>query len=188
VDQNAMSRLKAGEDLALNEIMLRWQKPLTNFIFRSIGNEQESLDLAQQTFVRLYESRYRYQPMARFSTYLFTIAVNLCRNYRRWYYRHPTVSLQQESQQDERLYELVREPRDPQALPSESAVCSEVSDKVKAAVLALPEDLKEAVLLFEYQDLSYDEISKIVNCSPKAVETRLYRARNILKETLRALL
>lgn len=183
VDADSMLRLKNGEDLALNEIMLRWQQPLINFIYRSIGNEQEAIDIAQQTFVRLYESRHRYQPSAKLSTYLFSIALNLCRNHRRWLSRHPTISIQDKNNDNEENGKD-REISDQRSIPSHNAINDEISDKVKEAVLSLPNDLKEAILLFEYEDLSYDEIGKIVKCSPKAVETRLYRARKILKEKL----
>lgn len=92
-DRDAMLRLKDGDDLALNELMTRWQLPLVAFIQRYIGNPTEALDLAQETFVRVYESRRRYKPTAKFSTWLFTIASNLCRNFFRWQGRHPAVSL-----------------------------------------------------------------------------------------------
>src|SRR5437016_675884 len=88
-----MLRLKGGDDLALNELMGRWQNPLVSFILRYVGNEQDALDLAQESFVHVYESRNRYRPTAKFSTWLFTIASNLCRNLTRWRERHPTVPL-----------------------------------------------------------------------------------------------
>src|SRR5258707_12718365 len=79
-----MLRLKNGEDWILNELMTRWQQPLVAFIYRYIGRETEALDLAQETFVRVYATRHRYAVRGKFSTWLFTIAVNLCRNYLRW--------------------------------------------------------------------------------------------------------
>jgi RNA polymerase sigma factor (sigma-70 family) len=92
-DLELMQRLKTGDDLALNELMSGWQTPLVGFILRYTGNEQDALDLAQETFVRVYESRHRYQPTAKFSTWLLTIAINLCRNLARWRDRHPSVAL-----------------------------------------------------------------------------------------------
>src|SRR5258707_5926570 len=83
-DAELMLRLKNGEDWILNELMTRWQQPLVAFIYRYIGHQTEALDLAQETFVRVYETRRRYAVRGKFSTWLFAIAANLCRNYLRW--------------------------------------------------------------------------------------------------------
>src|SRR4030095_16121993 len=100
-DIKAMLRLRGGEDLALGELMQRWQEPLVSFIYRYTGNKEDALDLAQETFARVYESRIRYQPTAKFSTWLFKIAANLCRNHARWQERHPTVALHHSRDGDE---------------------------------------------------------------------------------------
>src|SRR5258708_13875193 len=83
-DAELMLRLKSGEDSILNELMIRWQQPLVAFIYRYIRHETDALDLAQQTFVWVYETRHRYTVQAKFSTWLFSIAANLCRNHLRW--------------------------------------------------------------------------------------------------------
>ena len=181
-DIQTMLRLKGGDDLALNELMGRWQKPLTAFLLRSTGNEQDALDLAQETFARIYESRARYQPAAKFSTWLFTIATNLSRNLARWRERHPTVSLDHSAAADApTVGESLPAPGDS---PSDSAARADLASAVREAIQALPHDLRTAVLLFEYQELGYEEIAGTLGCSPKAVETRLYRARKILREAL----
>src|SRR5258708_31193449 len=90
-DAELMLRLKNGEDWILNELMTRWQQPLVAFIYRYIGRETEALDLAQKTFVRVYATRHRYAVRGKFSTWLFTIAANLCRNYLRWRQRRVVV-------------------------------------------------------------------------------------------------
>lgn len=181
-DGDAMLRLQKGDDLALNEIMERWQQPLANYIFRFIGDQQEAIDLTQQTFVKVYESRLRYKPTAKFSTWLFSIATNLCRNFIRWRKRHPTESIEEakEALPNSKLAHLPSET----GSPSDHALSNETSNAVREAISTLPEDLREAILLFEYQDLSYQEIARISECSPKAVETRLYRAREILRKKL----
>lgn len=182
-DIQTMLRLKGGEDLALNELMQRWQKPLVAFILRYTGNEQDALDLAQETFVRVFESRDRYEPQSKFSTWLFTIATNLCRNLARWRGRHPAVSLDRSADADTpTLGESLPAPGDS---PSDNAERHDLACAVREAIQALPHDLRSTVLLFEYQELGYDEIASALNCTPKAVETRLYRARQILREALR---
>jgi len=176
-----MCRLQSGEESALNELMNRWQQPLVGFICRYVGNEADALDLAQETFVRVYESRHRYKQTAKFSTWLFTIATNLCRNLFRWQKRHPTVTLDGETQDSVPLIETLAATDDH---PFTLADRKELAAAVRDSIQALPHDLRTTLLLFEYEDLSYEEIAVILECSMKAVETRLYRARNILRDKL----
>lgn len=175
-----MARLQNGDDLALNALMDRWQTPLATFLFRYTGNEATAIDLAQETFVRVYENRHLYRG-GLFSAWLFSIATNLCKNHVRWKARHPTVSLDEEPD--------VAHPEgsplpsaDPS--PSEHAAAVELATAVRDAIQDLPHDLKTVTLLFEYQDQSYSEIASALECTPKTVETRLYRARQILREKL----
>lgn len=186
-DDNAalMLRLQAGEDTALNELMTRWQTPLVSFIYRYIGNQADALDLAQETFVRVFESRHRYKAKAKFSTWLFTIASNLCRNYIRWQQRHPTIALNREGAEGG-LTDITASLPSADKSPAEHAQDQEAAAAVKREIQNLPHDLRTAVLLFEYEDLSHQEISRILRCSAKAVETRLYRARNMLRRALMA--
>jgi RNA polymerase sigma-70 factor (ECF subfamily) len=183
-DENAeiMLRLKGGEDSALNELMRRWQTPLVAFLLRYVGNQEDALDLAQETFVRVYESRQRYQPTAKFSAWLFAIATNLARNLARWRQRHPAVPLDAADDDDKPgLGSVIPAPGDS---PADTAERSDLANAVREHVQNLPHDLKTVVLLFEYQDLGYEEIAATLGCTPKAVETRLYRARQILRESL----
>lgn len=177
-----MLRLKDGDDLALKELMSRWQTPLVSFILRYTGNNTDALDLAQETFVHVFESRARYRPNAKFSTWLFAIASNLCRNLARWRERHPTVSLDAPTHDDSvSLGSTI-----PAVIesPSDSAERNDLASAVRQHIHDLPHDLKTAIILFEYDGLSHEEIGKILGCSPKAVETRLYRARKLLREVL----
>ena len=180
-DGALMRRLQIGEESALNELMNRWQQPLVRFICRYVGNEADAADLAQETFVRVYESRYRYHPASKFSSWLFTIASNLCRNLSRWQKRHPTVPLELSSQDSTSLSEILPAKEDH---PAASAERKELAAIVRASIQALPHDLRTTLILFEYEDLSYDEIATVLDCSSKAVETRLYRARTILRNKL----
>ena len=181
-DVECMARLKSGEDAALNELMARWQQPLVSFILRYTGNASDALDLAQETFIRVHESRDRYEPRSKFSTWLFTIATNLCRNLARWRDRHPTVPLSAPEDDDQSGIEnTVPAPGDS---PADSAERDDLASAVREHIQKLPHDLKTVVLLFEYQELGYDEIAATLGCSAKAVETRLYRARQFLRESL----
>jgi RNA polymerase sigma-70 factor (ECF subfamily) len=185
VDSSAMRRLREGEDLALNEIMERWQKRVTTYLSRLTGSEIVAIDLAQETFVRVYQSRNRYRPAGKFSTWLFAIASNLARKRFRWLKRHPTASLNDADKAERALSERVAA----DALnPRELVEKAEQAKAVRDAVMSLPDDLREAVVLFEYEDMSYEQISAITGSSRKAVETRLYRARAILRKWLKRLL
>ena len=177
-----MLRLKGGDDLALNELMSRWQTPLVSFILRYTGNREDALDLAQETFVRVFEHRASYEPRSKFSTWLFTIAANLCRNQARWRERHPTVTLHSTGEDNDDALEQTLSSTG--GTPCDNADREDLASAVREAIQTLPHDLRAVVLLFEYQEQGYQEIAGALGCSPKAVETRIYRARQILREKL----
>ncbi len=188
-DVELMLDLQNGNDGALSELIQRWQAPLQSFIYRYVLNHADAADLTQEAFVKVYQNRRRYLPKAKFSTWLFAIATNLCRNRVRWRRRHPSVPL--ESPREEGGEPVVREEwlEDQSAVhPAAAAGEVDAADAVKEAINALPHDLKTAILLFQFEDLSYQEIADVLGCSPKAVETRLYRARAQLKKKLSWLL
>jgi len=171
----AMRRLADGDDLALNGIMERWRDRVTAHLFRMTGSRSTALDLAQETFVRLYQTRGKYRPRdtARpFSTWLFGIAANLGRNHLRWKGRHPTTPLE------------AAEEASAEGRPDSDAVFREREGAVRVAISTLPQDLREALLLSEYEDLSQAAIANIAGCSVKAVERRLSRARELLRKEL----
>jgi RNA polymerase sigma-70 factor (ECF subfamily) len=180
-DAELMLRLKSGEDSILNELMTRWQQPLVAFIYRYIRHETDALDLAQETFVRVYETRHRYTVQAKFSTWLFSIAANLCRNHLRWRQRRREPVPESRDTEDAELAERVQSLDD---APDQAAMRSESISLIKVAIDKLPHDLKTAILLYEYQSLPYAEISSVLGCSIKAVEMKLYRARQLLRERL----
>jgi RNA polymerase sigma-70 factor (ECF subfamily) len=180
-DAELMLRLKHGEDWILNELMTRWQQPLVAFIHRYIGRETEAFDLAQETFVRVYETRHRYAVRGKFSTWLFTIAANLCRNYLRWRLRRGESAPENWNTKDAKSAESLQSLDDS---PDQAAMRSESISLIRAVIDKLPHDLKTVILLYEYQSLSYAEISSVLGCSVKAVEMKLYRARQLLRERL----
>ncbi len=176
-DLEAMKRLAEGDDLALSGIMQRWKDKVAAFLYRMTGSAEVAADLAQETFVRLYQSRARYQPTAAFPTYLFRIAANLGRNHARWRTRHPTVSI-------EDCTTALQQMPGHDASPDEAAQQRETTLRIEKAITSLPVDLREALHLFTYQEMSQHEIAQTLGCSIKAVETRIYRARQMLKELL----
>lgn len=177
-DISLMQQLASGEDLALNELMARWRERVAAFLLRMVGDHATAMDLTQESFVRLYTSRRSYRPTAAFSTYLFHIAANLARSHARWKSRHPTVPLCD----DKGI--IIHEPADPQLSPDDAAVLREKAAHVHQAIATLPADLREALLLFTVEEMSQAEVAAALGCSAKAIEVRIYRARQMLREIM----
>ncbi len=175
-DDAAMRRLAAGDDHALGEIMARWSARLISFLLRLTGNHATACDLAQEAFVRLYRGRGNYRSDGSFSGLLFQIASNLAKNHARWKSRHPEAPLDDESFPDPAARATTS--------PDREAEANETASAVRDAVLALPEDLRTPLVLSVYEQKPQDEIAAILGCTRKAVETRIYRARQILRERL----
>ena len=181
-DRTAMLELVAGKDTSLNELMERHGPKLYRYLVRSLQNEDDAADIAQETFVRVYRNRAAFDPRRKFSVWLYAIASNLVRSEFRSRARHPVVSLdvaQGEGGAD--FGEILREDS---PTPRESLENAESSAAVRLALADLPEELRTPLILSEYEDLSHAEVGAILNCSPKAVETRLYRARKQLRVAL----
>ena len=183
LDGADMQRLAGGHDAALNDLMARHAQPVFQFLCRMLGNEDDANDLAQETFLRVYQHRAKFKPGARFTTWLYTIAANLARNHHRWRSRHPNVSLDAESEATGQSIGEVLPAADP--APDSTAVATECAAAVRAAVAALPADMSEVIILCEWQDLSAAEAAAILGTTPKAIDNRLYRARNLLRERLK---
>jgi RNA polymerase sigma-70 factor (ECF subfamily) len=184
LDRADMERLAAGQDAALNDLMERHATPVFHFLCRMVGNEDDANDLAQETFARVFRARAGFRSNEKFSTWLFTIAANLARNHFRWRSRHPNVSLEAETGKAEQTLGSTLPANDP--APSEQALAAERAAAVRSAVGKLPEDLREAVVLCEWEELSVAEAATILEATPKAVESRLYRARQILRDKLKS--
>ncbi len=177
-----MRRLQAGEEAALAGLMQRWEQPVKRFIFRVVGNPTEAEDLAQEVFVRVYTRRATWRSGAKFSSWCFAIAANQAKNRLRWWRRRPALSLDAWS-------EAGGETPDESSAGAQAAELAARHERitaVRAAVAALPLDLRAALVLFEFEDQSVAEIAAILGCTPKAVENRLYRARRSLREKLSA--
>ena len=179
-DEEWMRRLQGGDDTALAALMQHWEIPVKRFIFRLVGNTAEAEDLAQEVFLRIYTKRSTYRVGAKFSTWCFSIAANQAKNRLRWWRRRPTLSLNAWTEAGGDTPD--ESPAGAQA--ASEAVRHERIAAVQTAVAALPLDLRTALVLFEYEDQSMSEIAEVLGCTSKAVENRLYRARQQLKQAL----
>lgn len=181
-DKEAMVRLASGHSASLDELMERHGQALFHYLIRLLNDEAEAADLAQETFVRVYQNRAKFDPKHKFSTWLFTIATNLARDRWRWRARRPEVSLDApRAETGEGLSASIPETR---ADPGEALINQERGELVRAAVARLPEDLRVPLVLAEYEQQSQEQIGAILGCSAKAVEMRIYRARKLLKVAL----
>ncbi|MGA2245517.1 MAG: RNA polymerase sigma factor [Verrucomicrobiota bacterium] len=184
LDRADMEKLQAGHDAALNDLMERHAAPVFHFLCRLTGNEHDAGDLAQETFVRVFKSRDSFRSGGRFSTWLFTIAANLARNHFRWRSRHPNLSLEAENPETRESLASTLPSGTP--APGEAAVAGERAAAVRLAVAQLPDDLRAAVVLCEWEERSVAEAAAILETTPKTVESRLYRARRLLREHLKS--
>jgi RNA polymerase sigma-70 factor (ECF subfamily) len=186
LDAADMRRLASGHDAALNDIMERHGERLFHYLIRSLQNEEEAADVAQEAFVRVYQNRAKFDAQQKFSTWLYAIAANLVKDHYRWRSRHPQVSLDAECEQTG--HSLRDQLPAPDPTPSARLQSDERAEAVRRAVAALPEDLRTPLILAEYEERSQAEIGEILGCTAKAVETRIYRARQQLRASLGGLL
>src|SRR5438105_2063062 len=183
-DAALMKRVTQGDQRAFEELVEKYKQPVFNMIYRTLPDATEAEDLAQVVFVQVYKSAARYRVEAKFSTWLFTIARNLCLNELRRRSRHPADSLDVASAPEEegpgRQFEDVRN-----VAPPERLVRDELVAKVSEALKELPENQRTAILLYQEQEKSYEEIAEILGSSLSATKSLIHRARETLKERLK---
>jgi len=182
-DAALMLRVKRGDRAAFAELVEKYKQRLFNFICRTLRDETESEDLAQNVFLQVYKSRQRYERTAKFSTWLFTIARNLCLNEIRRRSRHPAESIEEShtehEEQPQRQYEDKKI-----FLPADKVLHGELAAKIETALAELPENQRTAILLCR-DELSYEEIAEILDCSLSATKSLIHRGRETLKEKLK---
>lgn len=189
-DRALMARVQTGDTAAFAALMERWETPTKAVIARIVLNASEAEELAQEAFVRAWQRRDSFRPTAEFRPWLFAIAVNLARNRLRWWRRRPSVSLDTWSEPAAVRAGTNSEAGGIAASAPVGAAALETAERaaaVRDAVAALPVELREALVLFEYEEFSHAEIAAMVGATPKAIETRVYRAREKLRSLLRHL-
>jgi len=183
-DAQLMRRVQRGDRDAFAELVGRYQRPIYNFILRTVRDETEAEDLAQTTFVQVWKSAKRYRVSARFSTWLYTIARNLTLNEIRRRTRHRAESL--DAAHPEHEEQVLHQVEDKSALgPPEAVVRAELFAKVEEAIGDLPENQRTALLLCREEDVSYEEIARILGVSVSATKSIIHRAREALRARLK---
>jgi RNA polymerase sigma-70 factor (ECF subfamily) len=182
-DEELMLRLKEGEADCFRGLVLRHQRSVINLAFRITGDRQEAEDIAQEVFLRVYRAATAYTPDAKFSTYLYRVTLNLSLNQVRkakallGRFFAGEVGFKEERETGDRADRLPD-------TPLTSMEKEEVKKAVRKAIRSLPKRQRLAIILSQYQELSYQEISEILGCSLKAVERLIHRGKGQLKKEL----
>lgn len=183
-DAALMLQVRQGDADAFTTLVDRWKQPIVHFIYRILPDADEAEDIAQSVFVQLWKSAGRYEPQARFSTFLFTIARNLCLNEIRRRNRHPAESLEAGLEPRDDL--PARQHSDPAQTPADLiAQNQELVIKVDEALADLPEKQRLALALCREGELSYEEIADVLGITVPATKSLIHRTREILKARLK---
>jgi len=184
-DHELLAAIRDGDEAAFQEIVRRYRNPITNFVYRMIDDYERAVELAQETFIRVYTSASRYQANYSFSTYIYRIATNLAISELRRRKRRKVVSLFSPFKNDDgEAIEI--DPPDANPLQDEALIERERRTAVARAITSLPEKYRAAIVLRDVEGLSYDRIAEVLKLSEGTVKSRINRARNLLKEKLSA--
>jgi len=175
-----MAGAARGDTAAFEILVTRHQHSVVGTVAKMLGDAAEAEDIAQQVFVRVWKSAPRYQPSAKFTTWLMTITRNLVFNEMRRRRRAHLVPMEN-SDPDEPQHQFP----DEIATPQQQVLDSELSAAVESAIAGLPEPQRTAIILRRYQDMPYEEIAVVLKTTPAAVKSLLFRARGELKEKLK---
>jgi RNA polymerase sigma-70 factor (ECF subfamily) len=184
-NEELMVRIAEGDEYAFQILVERHQASLLNLIYRFIGDRTKSQDVAQEVFLRVWQGVRDYSPKAKFTTWLYRIAANLCLNELKAPRRKKWLQLIQVDTDEQKGGE--NDLSDSSPSPEDLLLSRERSREIANALQSLPENQRMALILKRYDDLSYEEIARILNCSVAAVESLLVRAKKNLQEKLKIL-
>jgi len=181
-DEDLMQAFQNGSVEAFDLLVARYKDPLAAYLYRFLGDARESEDLLQETFLRVFRNRHSYRRIARFSTWLYTIAGNLARSEYRKRRRRRVTSLQGINRDSEE-YEV--EIPDETFRPDTSANGALQEDAIQKAFAQIPDEFREVVVLRDIQQLAYEEIAEITGLPMGTVKSRINRGRTKLQQLLR---
>ena len=178
-DEELVARSIGGDQESFNQLVLRWERPIYALAYRVIGREEDARDVCQETFLRAFRALNGFRGQAKFSAWLYRIALNLCRDWVRKERRTPVVQVPEELEVLEMA--AVREPT-----PSVEDLVArrELTRVVERAMARLPEEQRTAIILKEYHELTFQEIADLVGCPLSTVKTRLYQGLSVLRREL----
>jgi RNA polymerase sigma-70 factor (ECF subfamily) len=169
-------------DRLFEEILDKYERKIFNMIYRMVGNYDDAVDLTQETFLRVYKSLRSFRGEANIYTWIYQIALNLCRTKLAQDKRMRVISLDQEIETEEG--EMEREIPDDSMTPEQTWEARNIQEAVQRAIEKLPLPYREVIVLHDLQGFSYEEIANMLGINEEAVRVRLHRARKRLKELL----
>lgn len=179
-ETDLIQRFKDGDEEAFRILVEKYHRQIFDLCFRYVGNQEDAEEVAQDVFIRVFNARASYEPKAKFSTYLYRVAVNLSLNRIRDRKRRRVVAL-------ESIFHLdkAQTPGSSPFRPDQILEQNELQTLIGNAIESLPPNQRTAVLLKRFEGLSYEEIAEVMECSVSAVEARLHRAKLNLNKRLR---
>jgi RNA polymerase sigma-70 factor (ECF subfamily) len=187
-DHALLEATRTGDEDAFAELVGRYRNPITNYIYRMTNDYDGAVDLAQETFVRVYRAAERYQTTYAFSTYIYRIATNLAISELRKRKRRKLVSLTGFFQSRDGGEPVEFNPPDLKPLPDKELVDTERRKAVQRAISTLPEKYRAPLILRDVEGKSYEDISRILETSEGTIKSRISRARGFLREKMTAYL
>src|SRR6266536_1536212 len=178
-DEELVARSMGGDLDSFNQLVLRWERPIYALAYRVIGREEDARDVCQETFLRAYRALPGFRGQAKFSSWLYRIALNLCRDWMRRERRQPIVQLPE----DVDVMELAAA-RGPSESIEDRVARQDLTRIVERAMALLPEEQRTAIGLKEYQGLTFQEIADLQGCPLSTVKTRLYQGLTVLRREL----
>jgi RNA polymerase sigma-70 factor (ECF subfamily) len=183
-DAALMLRVKQGDCDAFEELVEKYKQPVMNMVYRTLPDATEAEDLAQHVFLQVFKSAHRYEVSAKFTTWLFTIARNLCLNEIRRRSRHPADSLDETFADNDD--QPIRQAEDLRTFsPPDSLLHGELEEKIEEALAELPEKQRTAILMCRGDEFSYEDIAEVLECSVSATKSLIHRGRETLKQKLK---
>lgn len=178
-DEDLVARSRGGDVDSFNQLILRWERPIYALAYRVIGREEDARDVCQETFLRAFRALPGFKGQAKFSSWIYRIALNLCRDWIRRQRRTPVVQMPEDAEAVERM--AVREPVE----SIEDLVArKELSAVVAEAMAVLPEEQRTAIVLKEFHGMTFQEIAELQGCPLSTVKTRVYQGLTVLRRNL----
>ena len=178
-DEELVARSMGGDLDSFNQLVLRWERPIYALAYRVIGREEDARDVAQETFLRAFRALSGFKGQAKFSSWLYRITLNLCRDWIRKERRTPVS----QAPEGIDIIELAGE-----ATPTETIEQrvgrSQLSRAVSRAMASLPDEQRTAIILKEYHGLTFQEIADMLDCPLSTVKTRLYQGLSVVRKQL----
>ncbi len=185
-DISFITQFLKGDNAGFNGLVVKYQDQIMNLCVRVLGNYTDGQDAAQETFVKVYKNLHTFKGEALFSTWLYRIAVNTCRNKQRsWWSRFSRSAVKLDAPIRNEENDRIREVSDTSLSPEKDLKRHRIAEAVKKALATLPKKHRELIVLRDIQGRSYEEIEQILNISLGTVKSRLVRARSAMQERLR---